>query len=167
MSDTYVTLHGWVGGDVVLRSANGFSVLDLRVASTARFKRHGDWVNGDTTWYTVTVWRQLAENISKSVGSGDPVIVHGRLRTEKFTRNDGKEASKLVIDASLVGHDLSRGTSQFTRASHGERPDHEGARGDDRFYSDQHAEPDPSNHSGWGVPAGDRPASPVGDPNAA
>ena len=60
MSDTYVTLHGWVGGDVVLRKANGHSVLDLRVASTARFKRRGDWVEGDTTWYTVTVWRHLA-----------------------------------------------------------------------------------------------------------
>jgi single-strand DNA-binding protein len=160
MSETYVTLHGWVGGDVVLRKANGHSVLDLRVASTARLKRHGDWVDGDTTWYTVTVWRQLAENICRSVKSGDPVIVHGRMRTEKFIRGNGEEGSKLVIDASLVGHDLSRGTSQFTRTApvdaerRADAPTDTGqSRGDDL--------------PGWAAPAVERQVSAVGDPDAA
>jgi single-strand DNA-binding protein len=167
MSETYVTLHGWVGGDVVLRSANGFSVLDLRVASTARFKRHGDWVSGDTTWYTVTVWRQLAENISRSVRSGDPVIVHGRLRTERYIRNDGKEASKLVIDASLLGHDLSRGTSQFVRTPYGDRPEHDDARDPDRPDSGRHPEPDVDGNPGWGVPAVDQRVGSIDGPDAA
>jgi single-strand DNA-binding protein len=167
MSETYVTLHGWVGGDVRLRSANGFSVLDLRVASTARFKRHGDWVNGDTTWYTVTVWRQLAENLSRSVRSGDPVIVHGRLRTERYIRTDGKEASKLVIDASLVGHDLSRGTSQFTRTSYAEPPDNDDPRDHERPDSGLHSGNQPGDNQGWGVPAADQRVSTLGDPDAA
>jgi single-strand DNA-binding protein len=160
MSDTYVTLHGWVGGDVVLRKANGHSVLDLRVASTARFKRRGDWVEGDTTWYTVTVWRHLAENICRSVHSGDPVIVHGRLRTENFTRTNGEPGSKLVIDAALVGHDLSRGVSQFTRTSASDQEPHDGGANEGGGTGSD--EP-----PGWAVPAADRQVSTVGDPNAA
>ena len=158
MSDTYVTLHGWVGGDVVLRKANGYSVLDLRVASTARFKRRGDWVEGDTTWYTVTVWRQLAENILRSVHSGDPVIVHGRLRTENFTRTNGDPGSKLVIDAALVGHDLSRGVTRFTRTSSSEQEP-----GDAGSETNNGSDEPP----GWSVPTTDRQVSTVGDPNAA
>lgn len=159
MSDTYVTLHGWVGGDVVLRNANGHSVLDLRVASTARFKRRGEWVEGDTTWYTVTVWRQLAENIHGSVRSGDPVIVHGRLRTENFTRNNGDPGSKLVIDAALVGHDLSQGVSRFRRnASAERRADGTGGEGSATGGDEP---------PGWAVPAAGPAVSPVGDPNAA
>ena len=31
MSDTFVTLHGWVGSDVSFREPHGISVVNLRV----------------------------------------------------------------------------------------------------------------------------------------
>ena len=65
MSDTYVTLHGWVGSEVVFRDPQGVSVANLRVASTPRLKREGRWVDGDTTWYSVTAWRGLADNVRR------------------------------------------------------------------------------------------------------
>ena len=119
MSDTYVTLHGWVGGDVNFREPHGVSVASFRVASTPRLKKGGEWVDGDTTWYSVTVWRQLADNVRTSVRKGDAVIVHGRLRTDNWKREDGQVNSTLAIEASLVGHDLSRGRSVFSRVSAG------------------------------------------------
>lgn len=126
MSDTYVTLHGWVGSDVTHRDPQGVSVANFRLASTPRLKKEGKWVDGDTTWYSVTAWRHLAENIRDSVRKGDAVVVHGRLRTDSWTREDGEVTSTLQIEASLVGHDLTRGTSLFSRTPRPEqRPESE------------------------------------------
>jgi single-strand DNA-binding protein len=123
MADTYVTFHGWVGNDVTHREVNGVPVANLRVASTPRIKRKGQWVDGDTTWYSVSAWRALADNIRESVRKGDAVIVHGRLRSETWTREDGQVSSTLVVDASFVGHDLCRGTSTFLRSTKPDRTD--------------------------------------------
>jgi single-strand DNA-binding protein len=95
-------------------------VVNFRVAATPRIKRKGEWVDGDTTWYSVSAWRALADNVFESVKKGDAVIVHGKLRTETWRRTDGQPSSTLVVDASFVGHDLSRGTSVFMKTS---RPD--------------------------------------------
>ena len=123
MSDTFVTLHGWVGSDVTFREPHGVSVANLRVATTPRLKRDGRWVDGDTTWYSVTAWRNLADNVRDSLRKGDAVIVHGRLRTDVWERQDGQSATTLCIDATMVGPDLNRGTARFERSARPERPD--------------------------------------------
>jgi single-strand DNA-binding protein len=123
MNDTFVTLHGWVGSEVTFRDPQGVSVANLRVATTPRLKREGRWVDGETTWYSVTAWRQLADNVRDSIRKGDAVIVHGRLRTDTWERADGQKSTTLCIEASMIGHDLARGTSSFQRAVRTERPD--------------------------------------------
>ena len=116
MTDTLVTLHGWVGGDVTFRTPNDTSVASFRVACTPRIKRNGQWGDGETTWYSVTAWRGLAENIRDSVHRGEAVIVHGRLRTRNWSRASGEpEQINLEVEAFLVGHDLARGTSAFLK----------------------------------------------------
>ena len=123
MSDTFVTLHGWVGSDVTFREPHGVSVANLRVASTPRLKRDGRWVDGDTTWYSVTAWRGLADNVRHSLRKGDAVIVHGKLRTDVWERTDGQLATTLCIDATMIGPDLNRGTARFERTARTERPE--------------------------------------------
>jgi len=121
MGDTYVTFHGWVGNDVTHRDVNGVTVVNLRVASTPRIKRKAQWMDGDTTRYSVYAWRSLADNIRDSVKKGDAVIVHGRLRSEAWQREDGQMSSTLMVEASFVGHDLCRGTSAFVRSTKQDR----------------------------------------------
>lgn len=121
MSDTFVTFHGWVGGEVVHRTARDLSVVNFRVGSTPRIKKKSGWTDGETTWYSVNAWRGLADNIHHSVKKGDAVIVHGRLRTDTWERQDGQVSQTLVVEASFVGHDLSRGTSVFLKSSRPER----------------------------------------------
>ena len=123
MGDTYVTFQGWVGNDVSHREVNGMTVANLRVASTPRLKRKGQWIDGDTTWYSVSAWRALADNVRDSVKKGDAVIVHGRLRSDAWKREDGQLSSTLLVEANFVGHDLSRGTSVFLRSTKPERPE--------------------------------------------
>ena len=84
------------------------------MASTPRYRKNSDWVDGNTTWLTVTCWRNLAEHAARSIRKGDPVIVIGKLRTNVWK---GEEAvvERLILEATTIGHDLSRGTSVFSR----------------------------------------------------
>ncbi|MCW2867545.1 MAG: ssb1 [Marmoricola sp.] len=124
MNESYVTLQGWVGADVDVREVGETPVASFRIGSTPRYLRAGSWVDGETSWYTVNCWRVLARHVAGSVHRGDAVVVHGRVRTDVWDREDGTRAVAWVVDATFVGHDLTKGTSVFTKApaSRGARP---------------------------------------------
>jgi single-strand DNA-binding protein len=117
MSDSTITVRGWLGADVTLRQAGDVPVASFRLACTPRrFNRRSEtWSDGLTQWYSVTAWRSLAENCAASLRRGDPVVVHGRLDTRTYVNGNDVEVLSFEIDAVHVGHDLSRGTSAFTR----------------------------------------------------
>lgn len=117
LNETVVTLQGWVGGDVQVRHAGEALVAHFRVACTPRrFRRSSqEWVDGDTQWYSVNAWRGLGDNCARSLRQGDPVVVHGKLSARTYVNNAGVEVTAFEVEASLVGHDLSRGTSHFSR----------------------------------------------------
>lgn len=116
MHDAMVTFSGWVGGEVAYRTTPKGNVANFRVGCTPRIKRDGDWVDGPTSWFSVSCWRGLADHVRDSVHKGDPVVVHGRLRTDVWERADGKPSVTFVVDAVYVGHDLNRGVATFHRA---------------------------------------------------
>jgi single-strand DNA-binding protein len=117
MSDSMITIRGWLGADVTLREVGEVPVASFRLACTPRkFNRRTEtWSEGLTQWYTVTAWRGLAQNCAASLRRGDPVVVHGRLETRTYVNANDVEVLSFEIDAVHVGHDLSRGTSAFTR----------------------------------------------------
>jgi single-strand DNA-binding protein len=122
MNEALVTFQGWVGNDVVHRETTQGPVANFRVGTTPRIrKRNGEWVDGPTSWFSVACWRGLADHVRDSVRKGEPVVVHGRLRTDVWEREDGQSSVTQVVEASYVGHDLSRGTSVFVRATRPER----------------------------------------------
>ena len=116
MNDTMITFRGYAGTEVRHRQTREANVATVRVASTPRVRKDGEWVDGPTTWYAVTAWRTLADHLRDSVRKGDPVIVHGRLRTETWEPEEGGSTTTLQVDASLIGHDLTRGISHFIKA---------------------------------------------------
>jgi single-strand DNA-binding protein len=59
--------------------------------------------------------------VRDSVRKGEPVIVHGRLRTDVWEREDGQSSITYVVEATYVGHDLTRGTASFDRSVRPER----------------------------------------------
>lgn len=116
-NDTQVTFSGWMGSDVTLREvAGGQQVATFRVATTPRRFRDGQWVDGATTWHTVKAWNRLARHVAESLHSGEPVLVHGKLVADAWTRPDGTPTTTYAVVASSVGHDLTHGRSAFTRA---------------------------------------------------
>ncbi|MGH3319608.1 MAG: single-stranded DNA-binding protein [Streptosporangiaceae bacterium] len=118
MNDALITVVGNVASEprhAVTRS--GVHVTNLRVASTARrFDRaQGQWCDASTLYITVSCWRQLAQNVAASVHKGDPLVVAGRLRTRSYTDRDAQRRVYTEIEASAVGHDLTRGVGQFVK----------------------------------------------------
>ncbi|UPK76374.1 single-stranded DNA-binding protein [Nocardioidaceae bacterium SCSIO 66511] len=118
MHEAQVTITGYVGTTVDFRSSsgNGNDRAVFRLGSTSRFKdREGQWRDRETVWMTVKAWRSLAQNVAASVRLGEPVIVVGRLRTERWKGDDGHDRYRDVLEATNVAHDLNRGTAAFRR----------------------------------------------------
>ncbi len=118
MNDLTVTVTGWVATDPKLHVVpNGSDLVSFRLASTSRYfdRPNNQWVDRDTEWFTVRVFRAAAFLVEQSLRKGQPVVVVGRLHTNEWTADTGTRTD-LVIDAQTVGHDLTRGVAKFTRA---------------------------------------------------
>lgn len=114
--EAQVTVAGNVGTTLEWREvgpSGGRAVFSL--AHTPRVRRDGEWSDGETTWYRVTCWRRLAEHVRESVRSGQPVVVGGRLTTQRWQTRDGAPRQDFEIEAQWVAHDLRLGTAEFTK----------------------------------------------------
>jgi single-strand DNA-binding protein len=99
-----------------LATGDGVLITSFRLASSSRrFDRTaGKWVDGETNWYTITAFRQLAINAAGSVNKGDRIIVQGVLRVRDWD-NGERAGTSVEIEAEAIGHDLTWGSSVFTR----------------------------------------------------
>jgi single-strand DNA-binding protein len=114
-----ITITGNLVNSPVLRIYGTQQVTKFRLAHTHSYRdpRTGDWTDKGTTFIDVTCWRNLAVNVSESVGKGSAVIVTGRLRSNEWEKDvDGRKEKRtsFEIEATAVGPDLSRGTTQAT-----------------------------------------------------
>lgn len=100
-----------------LVTSEGLPITSFRLASTQRRYDRGaqKWIDGETNWYTVTAFRQLAINVVGSVNKGQRVVVSGKLRVRDWESGD-RAGTTVEVDADALGHDLSWGTSVFTRS---------------------------------------------------
>jgi single-strand DNA-binding protein len=97
---------------------NGPPRTSFRLASTTTRFDQGlqGYVDGHTTWLTVTCWRGLAFNVAQSLQKGQPVIVHGTLHVREWTDGD-RSGREVELDATSIGHDLRRGRTTFARVT--------------------------------------------------
>lgn len=63
----------------------------------------------------VSCWRNLANHVFESVKVGQQVIVVGRIFTREWTTETGELRVNFEMEADAVGHDLTRGTADFTK----------------------------------------------------
>jgi single-strand DNA-binding protein len=117
MSYDNLTLTGFVATPPKsIATREGVSIASFRLASNQRrFDRlTGKWVDGDTNWYTITAFRQLAGNVISSINRGDRVVVSGRLKLRNWQNGD-RSGTTAEVEADSIGHDLTFGFSRFTR----------------------------------------------------
>ena len=97
-------------------TGQGIPITSFRLASTQRrFDRSNQrWIDGDTNWYSISSFRQLAINCAGSINKGDRILLTGRLRIREWD-NGEKAGTSIDIDAETIGHDLTWGTAVFAR----------------------------------------------------
>ena len=124
----YVTLVGFVAQDPIQRpTKNGVLVTNLRVGATPRVldRVTNEWRDGDTSYYDVSCWRRLGDNVRASLRKGDPVFIKGRIQQRSYTDKNGVSRTVVDIMADTVGHDLNRGVANYMRPER--RPETDGA----------------------------------------
>jgi single-strand DNA-binding protein len=99
-----------------LVTQEGLPITSFRLASSKRRfdKTKKIWVDGETNWFTITSFRQLAINSAASISKGDRIVVAGRLKVRDWD-NGERSGTSVEVDAESLGHDLVWGTAEFSR----------------------------------------------------
>lgn len=99
-----------------LVTQDGLPITSFRLAASSRRydRQQAKWVDGETNWYTVTSFRQLAINSSTSINKGERILVSGRLHVRDWD-NGERAGTSVEIEADHIGHDLMWGSAAFTR----------------------------------------------------
>jgi single-strand DNA-binding protein len=120
--DNTITVRGFVTAEPKMRqrTPEQVPVATIRVGSTPRKlnRETGEWQDGETSYYSVTCWRRLAENVHGSLRKGDMVIVRGKVSTRSWLDDQQRVRMEVEIEADSVGHDLAFGWSRFNRGLH-------------------------------------------------
>ena len=109
------TIIGRVGQDP---EAIG-SGIRFRVATKDRYKntQTGQWEDGETSWWTVKAWKNLAEQSKGVLKKGQEVVIYGSMKEEAWTDSSGTKKTSYEIVADTIGlttFSLSKGSSTST-----------------------------------------------------
>lgn len=86
-------------------TASGVDFTRFRVAHTPRIRRNDEWQDGETVWFTVRTYGQLARNAA-ALQRGNPVLVVGQWRVESWVDGNGVVRVDNVLIADAAGPDL-------------------------------------------------------------
>ena len=116
MHATQITTAGNLTRDVELRfTPSGKAVATVRVAVNHRVRQGEGWVDGQPTYYHVTLWEKAAEHAAESVRTGDRVLVTGQVHTQAWTDSEGAKRIKQVITDAEIGASLRFTTVEVAR----------------------------------------------------
>ena len=105
-----LTLVGHLGGNPEMRYLpDGTAVTNFSVAvNNNHTDRNGQKVE-QTTWFRVSAWNNLAENVNQYLSRGSKVLVEGTLQADRetgsprtFLRNDGTTGASFEVKAISV-----------------------------------------------------------------
>lgn len=116
-----IVMRGRVGTTVEYSTyPSGAAMAKFRLAVSRKGRDDaGQWHDLGVTWYSVRMWGKLADNASRSLRKGEPVIVAGRLEVNQWTNeSSGQKGMELVVIATSVGHDLNFGMAFFNKPTH-------------------------------------------------
>jgi single-strand DNA-binding protein len=116
-SDNTITIAGNITRDPELKYLpSGVSLASFGVAVNRRWlnKSTNEWEE-QTSFFDVTCWREMAENVVASLPKGSRVVVTGRLEQRSWETEDGDKRSKVEIIADEIGPSLRWATAVVER----------------------------------------------------
>lgn len=120
-----VSWIGRLGGDPEIKfTAAGKALASFSFVVSERWKgKDGEW-NEKASWWRVTAWDELAENIAQSFSTGDEVWVHGITNLRAYETADGEKKTSAEITAFDVSASTKRARIVIERIV---REKHDGA----------------------------------------
>ena len=117
MADNTVTIVGNLTRDPELRfTASGQGIATLGVAVNRVWNdRATNERKENTSFFNVTCWGQLGENVASSLSKGHRVMVTGRLEQRTYETQQGEKRSVVDIVADEVAPSLRWATCEITR----------------------------------------------------
>jgi len=112
-----ITVTGNVTRDPELRftpSGQAVATFGLAVNRSWQNRQTQEWEE-QTSFFDVTCWAQLGQNVSDSLNKGSRVVVSGRLEQRSWDTPEGEKRSKIEIVADEVGASLLFATAEVTR----------------------------------------------------
>ena len=110
--DNTVTVVGNVTRDPELRfTQSGMAVANFGVAWNKR-KQDGE---DEVSFFDVSCFRQLAENVAESISKGSRVVIYGTLSQRSWENQEGERRSKVEIIADEVAPSLRWASVEITR----------------------------------------------------
>ena len=110
--DNTVTVVGNVTRDPELRfSQSGMAIAHFGVAWNRKRQDQED----ETSFFDVTCFRQLAENVAESIRKGGRVVVYGTLQQRSWETDQGDRRSKVEILADDVAPSLKWATAEVVK----------------------------------------------------
>lgn len=126
-----ITLVGNCTRDPELRfTSSGQAVAQFGLAVNRRWQNRqtNEWEE-QVSFFDVTCWQQMAENVAESVTKGTRVVVSGRLDQRSWETQDGDKRSKVEIVADEVAPSLRYATAQIVRNERRDGGDFQGGGG--------------------------------------
>jgi single-strand DNA-binding protein len=118
MADTHVTITGNLTDDPELKfTPNGAAVTNFRVAVTARVRDGETWRDGDTSYFRINCWRDLATHVGDSLSKGDRAVIIGRLKSRSWETPEGERRSVVEVEADEVAPSLRWAVAKPERAA--------------------------------------------------
>lgn len=135
---TTVYLTGRLGADPELRfTPAGKAVVSFNLVTSKNTRdEQGNWTETETTWWRVSAWDAMAENIAESLSKGDAVIVIGRAHMQSYEDRDGNTRQSLTVQAYNVGPDLKRAQAKVVRTQRQGAPGQDTAQGGDPWAAE-------------------------------
>ena len=110
--DNTVTVVGNVTRDPELRFAqSGMAIASFGLAWNRRRQDQED----EVSFFDVTCFRQLAENVAESLRKGSRVVVYGTLEQRSWETDQGERRSRVNIIADDVAPSLRWATAAVTK----------------------------------------------------
>jgi len=102
------------------QTKSGTKTLSFRIGWTPRevSRETGEWADLPSSFASVTCYKKIAENAASCLRKGDPVVLKGTLRVREYADQAGTRRNSVDVVADYLGHDLSKGTSNFVKQSH-------------------------------------------------
>lgn len=102
MSLNKVMLIGRCGKDVEVRTVGDNKVASFTLATTEKYKDRNGQLQENTEWHNIVIWGKLAEVAEKYVQKGTQLFIEGKIKTEKYSGNDGVEKYTTKVYASSM-----------------------------------------------------------------